>query len=451
VRRHLGLLGFVTGTVVLYSAWMTGCTFSFGEIERFPNHQMLARAFADGRTWISEQPRVDVVLFEGKTYLYFGPVPSALRTPLALLGVDVPTGLMVVLLGTAVGLVFVLILRELAPRDGPHRTLRRGFAALIAGNGITLFMVALPSVHHEAILWAALSLLVATLGVLRTWRTGPTLTVAAAVGVAAAAAVGSRISYLLPCLVLIGAFVAAAYSRCTSRQRVRVISVAVAPLVMVVALLAAYNSARFGSATDFGLDHLTSRYQDYIREGHFWRLDHVPYNLWDYLGRPPQVRDEFPFLEATISMQEVTRRTATPQQPYRLLHVNELAVSVFIVLPVLVLVLPALGLCRGNASPDLRRPALLFATVAVVQLALLSLTIASTARYQFDFVPHLMALAFVGAVALQDRFRRADRLVVALVVISLLLGLFLPLCAVEKYEPFVGYRSPLLDLVGSAR
>jgi hypothetical protein len=441
VRERLGLIGLVAAATVMYSAWMTGGTFRFSEVERFPNHRMLASAFADGRLWIEEQPRVDVAHFEGKRYLYFGPVPAAIRTPLTMLGIRVPTGLMVALLCTAFCAVFLFCLRSLAPRDGP---LIAAFTALCAGNGLMLFMSVLPSVHHESILWAGLFLLLGVLGVLDTWRRGPTVRRGLWVGIAAGLAAGCRVSYLPPGLVVIGAFCVAAYGARRSQRFLLVTAAAVAPLLTVGALLAAYNVARFGSPTEFGVNHLTSNYQDYIREGNFWRLDHVPYNLWDNLCRLPGLRGDLPYLESGITLQEVSQKSATPSEPFRLIHVNELVTSVFIVIPALLLMIPAF---RRPPDNEARRPVFLLAILVAVQIGVLSLTFASTARYQFDFVPYMMLVAFIGATRLRARWKEADRFVIALIVISLVMGLYLPLNAIEKYEPFVGYRSPLLDLL----
>jgi len=443
VRERLGLIGLVAGAMVLYSVWMTGCTFRFSEVERFPNYQMLARAFADGRLWIEEQPRVDVAHFDGKRYLYFGPVPAAIRTPLTMLGIHVPTGLMVALLCSAFCTVFLFCLRSLAPRDGPDRGLIAAFTALCAGNGLMLFMSVLPSVHHEAILWAGLFLLLGVLGVLHTWRRGPTVGRGLWVGAAAALAAGCRVSYLLAGVVVIGTFGVAAYGARRSQRFLPMTAAAVAPLLIVGALLAGYNVARFGSPTEFGVNHLASNYQDYIREGNFWRLGHVPYNLWDNLCRLPGLRGDPPYLETGITLQEVSQKSATPSEPFRLIHVNELATSIFIVIPALLLMIPAF---RRTPDKKDRRPSVLLAAVAAVQIGVLSLTFASTARYQFDFVPYMMLLAFIGAARLRVRWKDAARFVIALIVISLVVGLYLPLNAIEQYEPFVGYHSPLLDL-----
>jgi hypothetical protein len=448
LHRHSTRLGLLVGATLLYSAWMTGCTFRFSEIERFPNHQMLARAFAHGRLDIAEQPRVDVVLYEGRRYLYFGPVPAALRTPLAAVGIAIPTGLMVSLLCAVLCLVFAAAVRELDAGDPDRGPPKWPFVMLFALCGPTLFMAVLPSVHHEAILWAALFLLLATVGVLRSFRTGASVRGAAAVGVASALAVGSRVSYLVPACLLIGVLLVIAWKNGSPRLRIRVAAATVAPLLAMLAALAAYNLERFGCATEFGLRHLTSRYQDYIRDGHFWRLDHVPYNLWDYLGRPPQPRPDFPFLEATISMDEVTRRTATPRPPYRLVHVNELAVSVFAVVPMALLLIPALSLVPSSTSAPRRRFVRLCTAVAALQIGVLSLTIASTARYAYDFLPYLVLLSAAGAGVVRERFQSGHLMVVVLLTLSLLIGLFLPLSAVEQYRPFIGYSSPLLELVG---
>jgi len=419
---------------------MTGCTFSFQEVERFPNYQMLARAFAGGRLSIEEQPRVDVAVHEGKRYLYHGPVPAAIRAPLAALGIRIPTGLMVALLCAAFCLVFWLVCEAAAPADRPDDRMIWAFTALCAGNGLMLFMSVLPSIHHEAILWAALWLMLAVLGVLRTWRRGPTIGRGVWIGSTAGLAVGCRVSYLLPGLIVVGVFCWTAYRK----RRPTAVVAAAAPLLVTGLLLAGYNEARFSSPTEFGVNHLASTYQDYIRDGHFWRLDHVPYNLWDNLCRLPDLGSRFPFLETGITLQEVSQRSATAAAPYRLIHVNELTTSLLILVPALWL---AAGLlrCRGDASDA--RPAWLFGAVAAVQMGLLSLTFASTARYQFDFAPYLMLLAFLGAIRIQTDSRAATRLVYALIAVSLVVGLYLPFNAVEQYEPFIGYHSPWLDIL----
>ena len=80
-------------------------------------------------------------------------------------------------------------------------------------------------------------------------------------------------------------------------------------------------------------------------------------------------------------------------------------------------------------------------------MGVLSLTFLSAARYQFEFSPYLILLAYLGALHLCARWESAERMVVALIVVSLVVGLYLPFNAIEKYEPFIGYRSPLRDLV----
>lgn len=434
---------------LLYCVWMTGGTFRFPEIERFPNHLMLARAFASGRLDISEAPRVDVASFAGRRYFYFGPVPAAIRTPLELLGIDPPTGLMVCLLAAAVVGLFAALVRELSP-DRRFRWLERVFVASFAVNGLTLFMVGLPSVHHESILWAVLFLLVALLLLVRALRVGPRPRLGWLLGTAAALAVGSRFSYL-PAAALVVTVAAVAGVRRSAGTFLRSVVPAVTPLVLMLAALLLYNAARFRDPFEFGMARSASRYQDYLRAGNFWRLDHVPYNLWDYLARLPEPTSRFPYLEATITLSEVTRRTAVPRPPYRLLHVNELALSTFVLVPLTALLFFSPGRVRSRAGPvDRRAPAVLLG-LAVVQLGVLSFAMASTARYMFDFAPLLLLLAFLGAAGLAERRPVAARsAVTVLALLTLAVSLLLPLSAAAQYGPFLGYHGPLSMLMGSA-
>ena len=348
-RRVAGRLALIGVLAVLYCAWMTGGSFRFPEIERFPNHLMLARAFASGRLDISESPRVDVVSVAGRRYFYFGPVPAAIRAPLEVLGIDPPTGLMVCLLTAAVVGLFAAVVRELAP-EGESAWLRRLFVGVFAANGLTLFMAGLPSVHHESILWAVLFLLASLWAVLRARRVGAAPRLGWMVGAAAALAVGSRFSYLPAAALLVAGFVAMGNGKRAGRSLSTYLLPAAVPVVVMVGGLLLYNAARFHSPFDFGMAGSASRYQDYLRAGNFWRLDHVPYNLWDYLARPPEPSSRFPYLEATITMSEVTRRSATPRPPYHLVHVDELAVSVFLLLPLTGMALFAPGRLRRRSE-----------------------------------------------------------------------------------------------------
>ncbi len=187
-----------------------------------------------------------------------------------------------------------------------------------------------------------------------------------------------------------------------------------------------------------------------MRAGHYWRLDHMPFNLWDYAAHLPHAVPHFPYLEPAVTMSEVTRTSATPMPPYHLVHVNELAMSVFVVVPVTALLFFSLGRLRREVDYQQRWPVTLLLGSVVLQVGVLSLTMLSTARFMFDFVPLLMLLALVGAVALTERRPVAGRwAAAALGSLTLLLCLMLPASAAAQYGRFLHYQAPLTALSAS--
>ncbi len=258
MRRVAGPMFLIGVLAVLYGAWMTGGSFRFQEIGLFPNHLMLARAFAAGRLYIAENPPVDVIsTVRGRT-VYFGPVPAVVRVPLELVGLDPPTGLMVCLVAAMVVGVFAALVYELAPAE-EMRWLRRIFVVAFAANGLTLFMVLVPSVHHESILWAMLFLLGALWALMRALRRGLTSQLAWFAGATAALAVGSRFSYVFAAALLAAAVVAVAVRQGAGHVVTRYLVPAALPLMLVVGGLMMYNAARFESPFDFGLTRSVSR------------------------------------------------------------------------------------------------------------------------------------------------------------------------------------------------
>jgi hypothetical protein len=160
-----------------------------------------ARAFLDGH-W--DVPR-DVVAFEGfaidgKAYIYFGPWPALLRTPLLAVTDRFDGRLTTVSMALAMVVFAVaayrlnLAVREIV-RGGAGVT--RGEIVATAGLAVAvlagppLWLASAAVVYHEAILWG-LALTVATLDAAARWIRRPTHRGLAAVGVLGALAVSSR-------------------------------------------------------------------------------------------------------------------------------------------------------------------------------------------------------------------------------------------------------------------
>jgi hypothetical protein len=213
-------------------------------------------------------------------------------------------------------------------------------------------------------------------------------------------------------------------------------------------LLLAYNYARFGSLTEFGMKYAASFfYWEYLLQGNFFRYDHIPYNLWSYLFCIPQGDPHFPYVKLPFYILKVE---SVSGMPYLLVHVNELCSSLFCFLPVLLFCfVPVFK--RANDATALQRVALgLFAAVCVLQILPLSMSMAAITRYYYDFLPMMMVIAFLGIKQVQEEFQHKNLMLVIITVVSILFSFAVTVNAVRFHEAFSAYRSPLLNLIGGS-
>ncbi|MEW6348522.1 MAG: hypothetical protein AB1646_05635 [Thermodesulfobacteriota bacterium] len=441
--------------LVFYSGLMTGFTFVFSECEMWPNYDQLAKAFAKGRLDLDVAPTEDHSVVNGRVYLYSGPVPALLRLPVVLLlGRGIPTGFMIAMFCAGVSVLSCLALNRLD--TGDSRTGESSFKLMvglvIVLNGYTLFLVTIPSFHHEAIAAAMFFLIAAISLVLRIRDQAHQRNVKLfiALGVMCALCLGSRLNYGLS-IVFLGVLAGiCAVKGAADRDKVRVcssIAVMCAITLLGVMLLGLYNYERYGTFMDTGMQYQVSKvFGKYFREGNYFRYDHVPLNLWSYFCRIPDCFAHFPYIGLPVF-------TATMQSvqfmPYSLVYHNELAVSVFCMVPlgVLLAVPVACGLA-GRRDPLDVVPWVACAVV-FLQVLPLSLTVATAARYYVDFVPIVLMATYPAAVRM-FRWRAQTRWVVGvLALVSLMVGLTLPVHGVLFYDDAMHYRSPWAPLIFS--
>ena len=98
LRNEVSLFAVLICSLLFNVAWQTGFTFSFSETPLWPNYNMLSKAFYRGQVSIDDTPQEDYLDYNGRKYLYYGPLPALLRLPLLVaLPHGVPTGFMVAL------------------------------------------------------------------------------------------------------------------------------------------------------------------------------------------------------------------------------------------------------------------------------------------------------------------------------------------------------------------
>jgi hypothetical protein len=449
LRPMLRPVGIFVALCIIYYCWMTGFTFTFSETSFFPTYNMLAESFLKGQLSIDENLPGDYLLYRGKKYLYFGPGPVLFHMPSLILGGrQTPTGLMVIIFLAGSAVVFYEILNLWR---SPERALgleTAVFSVLFAFNGYSWLMAAIPSIHHEAICAGMFFLLSGMYFVLKSVKNGFEFSVGDAfiAGACFCLCLLSRFSYAITVIaltltVIIGRLNNSKHTPNT-RNLAPILVLAVVTLAGIIGTLE-YNYLRFGSPADFGVGFMRGLYRDYFAQGNYFRYDHVPYNIWDYFFRIPQLTPDFPYLDLPFYVLEAT---SLGSANYFLMHVNELSVSIFAMTPVMLFCFFC-GFRKEVSQPRFERIAsgILLAAFAL-QVAPLSFTIGSIARYYFDFLPLMLLLAFCGYVRIKDRLS-SNYLALGLTsIMSLVLSFCVPINALTLYSTFINFRSPLLGL-----
>jgi hypothetical protein len=344
----------------------------------------------------------DVSYYNGHFYLYFGVVPVAtLFWPFrAVVGHDLP--LVYAMLVYSIGAfllaswLWLRLVRDNFPRAGLTTKLAGMAAAGLAGGQLVLARRAsiweLPiAAGHYFVVWMLVSGYLA----LRSRRPWVWLAVS---GLALGLAVGSR-----PTLVAAGAGLAVIVAgvgaqafekgRCWGAAKRGTLAAVAAggPLAAVLAALLAYNHARFGRLTEFGLNYqLTGGVESKVR--HF-SLSYVPFNFSVYFLQPPQWGRYFPFLNPI---------SAPPAPPGY--YGIEFVYGALVICPVIwwAICLPA-GLRSAVRGSAISPFAASVAATAAATTALLLCFNTAAARYMADFVPWWVWLGVLGWAGLEHR------------------------------------------------
>ncbi len=436
--------------VIGYTGFGSALSFHFEECDAFPNYNMLTQAFARGRLDVDAGDAADLCSHDGKAYMYFGPMPAVMRLPLYLAtGRGVSTGFMIALFLSGTVVWYLLILQILVKENEAHgeRFLMLLFGTVLAGNGYSLSLAAFPTVHNEAICGAMFYFMGAIYIYLtirdRNFQAPRMLYVL--LGIFLAAAFGCRFSYVFAA-GLLGLFLIVAWwrRRTVLNRRNSLLNIAIVAgfgIIMLAALLG-YNHQRFDAALDFGNKQVPS-YRNYFNTQGFFRYDHIPYNLWNIFFRLPEIEPQFPFVRLPRYIVEVKTLYLTP---YRLVNTNELSASIFLLMPITLLILvPGRRVAAGLGKEGVGEKRM-FDALFLVQVLVLAPTVAMTVRYYYDFLPIMLVSAFLGARGLQRQGRISNGLPVFLGVLSLVISFTVLVNALEFYPRFIQWQPPLFSL-----
>jgi hypothetical protein len=381
----------------------------------------------------------DATYYDGKYYLYWGPAPAALFTPLKLAGVGTVSDAVFALVGASSLFVFTAAFLILA--------WRRFFQSLpgwllvppllLAGVAYPLpWALDGPRIYEAAILHGAAFLmagLVAAFPILAgsPARPGRLLLVGTLWGLAFA----TRATLLLPIAAFSVALVWLVWRRPSSSTPAsggRLAAMLAIPIGASAALIAWYNFDRFSNPLEFGFRFLVGALAGQA-EGTLaaFRLGNIPINLYHYAFAPASLIAQAPFLRPSLARPSIGL-IASPRPD---LFYGELITGLIFSTPFLLFAvfllwwLPCstrpcsgeLNTARGKTGQDspLRTIIGFFLLGSLAgAIPILSFFVV-TARYLLDVSPMLIVLAGLGAwIAYAGAATRTARILVVIAILG---------------------------------
>jgi hypothetical protein len=406
----------------------------------------------------------DVLLYNGKYYLYWGPAPALLTAAVCrVIGVTPDfTDQHLVFVFAFGGVIAACVLAfgaraKFFPQLGLGTIL---MPVISLGLGApVLFTLARPAIYEAEICAGQFFLLAGFCAAFRGMTRPPANRASAtrwltAAGILWALSAGSRIS-LIPGIAVTEAVTLWFLFRSPRRSIMAALGL-IAPLVAAVALLGCFNYARFHSFTEFGLRwQLAGRNEHAQSPDDLFRLRYLPINAYCYLLAAPLWLGEFPFVRAPGHLPAFAHLFNLPDG-FRIESVVGLIwsqpVFIFAILGLLVL------LRRKPIPPDSDRSdhslkvwlTTSLATAAFLGFAPALVFETVTMRYLLDAVPCLTILAALGYWRVLDslppqRRRLANGVVALLLIGQSLLGLLLAITG--YYGNFLFYNPSLYQSI----
>ena len=377
--------------LLLYSFLATWGQFDFGNLMGY--YSMLADALLDGRLSIDYTPDevhlIDMVPFEGRYYLQWGPVPALFHLAAKLGGGELTDRVACILAGWLASLAFLRIscvIRERYFQQLPVWVCRAFFLAFAFGSPTT-FVSLRGTIYHESIGVAAMFVVLGFLVLLKhtacpSWRN------ALLCGTMFALALGTRVtSVFYAGALFLGLLVLERYWQPGLKTSVMRLTAFVAPVVLACLMHLANNQARFGSPWEYGLRYMGDPLQ---REAGF-DVRRMPMNFLHYVLAPIQFQAELPWI--------INDGWAPGTRAPGVTHRTEGMASMLLVTPFLLFGFWIFRLWRGGGSYP--RELAVFGAIAAgsgTLSFLLLLSFSDTSRrYMQDFVPAMLIVAFIGA------------------------------------------------------
>jgi hypothetical protein len=433
---------------------------SIGTWVRWPGnwhvYDALADAFRHGQLAVAERPDPallalgdpydpaartgipypqDLSLFDRRYYVYFGPVPALILLPFKAL-IPRTVGDQYLVLPFVAGILLV----ESWLLAGVWR---RFFTALspwlLAPSILTIGLVnpwpwilSTPSVHDAAITGGVFFLLLAiTTGFLTLQSRAPSSLRLALAGVLCAAAVGTRLTLLVPVAFLSTAIAWSLVSRYHEtgniRQALPLLLAFAMPVGIGAAALAWYNWARFGSVVETGFRFALAAGPIHEHMGELFSPLYVVQNLYNYSLNPFTLKYPFPYFNpARGETESLLSFIALPA----IYHKQEMSGLLYAAPFAVLALLPVVGVLRKPWSlprdPEAQSPRWLAIVLLGWFLCSFALMLAyfwAAERFFVEFMSPLLLLSVIGYFQLDAAIAKRPRALAALRIVTGLLAL----------------------------
>ena len=346
---------------------------------------------------------LDVSLFNNRFYLYFGPVPAlVLFNPFRWLGIgkiSEPLAVAFFSFGIYLSSLYILLtcVRRYIPNANKALVLF-GILAIAFSNSVP-YILRHPVVYEVAISSGAFFAMLGLALLLRSYSEsgfskGWIIAASAAFGLS----VGCRAIYIFSSIFIFCVWLLIHYKRVfTMKSFVDGLCLAL-PFTILFAGVMAYNSARFGSPSDFGMLHYlgpTLHSADNMNS-----FSNLPPSLYFGILCPPRIDDIFPFIHFN------------PVYPLKFPQgfFNEEPNAGFLVTsPVTAYSLLFVGLWKREWIKA--RIGILVSLLASFGLLLMFIEkymmTWSTQRYQLDFAPTILLGAVIGCIHLESTIKKS--------------------------------------------
>lgn len=412
------------------------------------HYDKLASGFLAGTLYLPESPRPellaladpydpgqnrafrlhDALLYEGRYYFYWGPLPGLALVPIKFVrpATVIGDGYIVAAMDAMLIIAWTLVLVRLRERYYAACSIWVMVPPVLSVATVGMFTYALarPFVYEAAIIGGQAFLISAIFCVFEAAsaeRAKSRLRWLLAAGLCCGCAVACRSSLILAvsALIVLTAWRLPTTAQSAGRSR-RPMLAMVLPVVLTTALLALYNYARFGSPTEFGLRYQLAGIHIRNLMGDLFSVRYILPNTHRALANGMVVGDTFPFVRPSGSAWIIVDSFIA--EPMTGLLLTSPFLLFALVPPVVAFAARKAGLRGATPGASESWTVVTLAIVTVLSFLPAAAILASSPRYVIELAVPASLLAGVGffQVVQRTRGRVAGGVLITLVAIAIL-------------------------------